>query len=752
MSDSDPPAIWSVSLLGNVAIESPDGQRIDLPGRYAEGLLASLCLTPGRPVERDVLAERLWPDLEPANKRTRLRQELLALRRLVGTEPEGGLLVLGRSGVAVAAERVATDLERFEHLVRTGGVEALREAIGLYRGELLERHDSLANGRRLEIAQRFEAALGELAEREAEAGRDDAARTLWLRLLERDALNLTAHAGLMRLFARQGQPGAVRRQWQQAQASWWETLQAEPPADLATLAQSLQRTGGVPPTPAPPLSPAPPQPDRPTPRRRPLWPWLGLAPILATAWLWRPAPRSAVPTRTDPLVWRYASTTDLPGEKPSSEARAIAVAGNGNALVVGLAETQREDVDALALLFYINRDIRGERKPESRVRYSGPGHDCDRLYSVVADTDDNFFAAGESFDPGAPGRPEGWRLLAVRIANGGKLAWAKTGPTLAPDGDHRIATVRDGADGAYVAATALVGKRRPLLVRYTRTGEILWSRTLEIEGGEATLGGLVSDADGNAYLCATVASPNHPRDWLVARYDRDGHLVWQRRIDGPIHGDDRAWSIRVDRWGGVFVGGVQEVAAGQRALALARFDPSGNFLGVSRDSRDATDLAPIDLVLADGDGRVALSGSYTDNDGASAAAIVVFDRQGGLRWSKAICAPAPYRSVGHAYLQLRGDGMLLMAAQFSRSAFTSLHEDGDLALLAFSPEGKVRAEHHYSTGKKIVDRVNALAYNPSLKTFFVVGQRIYQDNGQSAVQVLNFDRSVLGDDAKTNGR
>ena len=758
MSSSEPVSSWSVLLFGTVTVTSPLGEQVVFPGRYSEALFAALCLSPGVPLDRDVLAERFWPSLELPNKRTRLRQELLTLRRLVGVESEGGLLVQGRSTVAVVADRMETDLAQFLQYTRQGDTESLRNAVALYRGELLEQHESLANGKHREVAELYEGALAALAARERAGGHYEEARALLQKLLERDSLNLAAHSELMRLYAQQGQPGGVHRQWQQAQTSWQETLGAAPPEALGALARELQHTSVPPPAlssslPAQKASPLQaqlaPTVEIATPRRShrsPLWLLpLGLLSLGLWAW-WHQAPAPII-SEAARLKWHYEDPPELPEEKPNSEAMAVAtiptLGKNGLYCVTGLVETQHEDVDVLTLI------VQGDGTLLHRLRYSGPGHDCDRAYAVIADNDNNFMVVGESYLPETPGQREGWRLLVLKYTAAGNLLWARTGSERAKNEERQIAVALDGKGGVYVAGTALVGeknaeKRHPLLEHYTAEGTLLWSRTLVTQGSEATFGGLCTDPEGNAYLAATVMRPGGSSDWLVASYSASGELRWRQSVDGPQHGEDRVGGVVLSPTQAVFVGGTQQFGPNQYALALARFTPSGSLLGVSHNTQVQPDIQRTSMALSDKGSRIALAGRFTRNDNSVAYELAVFDGVGSFRWQNKLVAPAPYKSLSDPRILVAGDGAVTVAAHLSHNLADQLHLDSSLQLSLFRPDGQLTSVQHSVSPEQAVDTVNALIpTQDSERSPLLVGRRIARDRTRTSAQLLCLDMSKV---------
>lgn len=76
---------WQLRLFGKFSLTNPAGEPVRLPDRKTEGLLAILSLSREYGMERQAIAEILWPSRSPANL-ANLRQSLSLLRRAIGTE------------------------------------------------------------------------------------------------------------------------------------------------------------------------------------------------------------------------------------------------------------------------------------------------------------------------------------------------------------------------------------------------------------------------------------------------------------------------------------------------------------------------------------------------------------------------------------------------------------------------------------------------------------------------------------------
>ncbi len=209
-------------LLGGFELRR-DGAIVSFSRRAAQRLVARLALRPGEPVEREALAETLWPEAPPEASRNRFDVTLHAARRALEPQagPRGpwrvlridaGLCRLDPACVDVDAAAFESAAQACEPAVRRllAGARApgapvqtiraperaaLDRALALERGDLLagwndaswaegDRERLRTRAARLRLADGFDA----LARSDASAAHDAACR-----LLERDPLHEEAH-------------------------------------------------------------------------------------------------------------------------------------------------------------------------------------------------------------------------------------------------------------------------------------------------------------------------------------------------------------------------------------------------------------------------------------------------------------------------------------------------------------------------------------------------------------------------------
>ena len=233
-----------VRLLGDLQVEhGGSGLAVRIPARKARALLAYLALRPGRAHPRDRLTGLLWPDVTDVQARQSLRQALAALRRAL---PKRSELVIDGDTVAMDPSRVDVDVARFERLVADGSRPRLEEAVGLYRGDLLESfhvkapafEDWLVSERE-RVRELGRKALATLLGHQTRTGTGEAALHTARRLLTLDPLQEDVHRALMRLYVAQGQRAAALRQYQSCVALLRHELGVEPDAATKRLYQEI---------------------------------------------------------------------------------------------------------------------------------------------------------------------------------------------------------------------------------------------------------------------------------------------------------------------------------------------------------------------------------------------------------------------------------------------------------------------------------------------------------------------------------
>ncbi len=230
-----------IQVLGPFEVRKSRGELVDFGHRKVRALLVYLAVQYERPQTREHLASVLWARTGEERARHNLRQALSKLRAL---SPD--LLITPDDRVALDPAACELDVLAFQELSRSDGEEDLRQALALYRGDLLEGYvaseadfqDWLevarARLRKLacEVAARLSAAL------HARGAIPEAIEVLH-RLLDLDRANESAHRRLMQLLAATGKRSEALRQYQECAAALAQELGAKPGPETRQLRDTL---------------------------------------------------------------------------------------------------------------------------------------------------------------------------------------------------------------------------------------------------------------------------------------------------------------------------------------------------------------------------------------------------------------------------------------------------------------------------------------------------------------------------------
>lgn len=227
-------AYLDVRLLGGFEIRFDTGQKVTLPTRKAEAILAYLAFAPDKARTRDQLTGLLWSDRAEAQAKNSLRQALTSLRRGLH---ENGSTVLMTKGENVALEpgAVAVDVVEFEKLAAIGSNGNLARAESLYQGPLLDglnvrdpAFNEWLGQERARLHELAVSAVDRILAGLLRAGDHQAAIATAQRLLALDPLRESTYRTLMRLYAEQNQRGLAALQFERCRYILAQELDVEP--------------------------------------------------------------------------------------------------------------------------------------------------------------------------------------------------------------------------------------------------------------------------------------------------------------------------------------------------------------------------------------------------------------------------------------------------------------------------------------------------------------------------------------------
>jgi DNA-binding SARP family transcriptional activator len=243
-------ATLRIYALGRLCVFC-DQTPLEFPTKKAQDLLCFLLLHAGQTLERELIAEQLWPMRTPGKARRCLSTTLWRLRRTLECLDHANQPYLLTERGTLAFNTTAPysfDVQVFERQAAFGLAgplpcaeahhQALEEARELYRGDLLEGcYDDWCLAERERLQLLLLRVLKRLQRHCRLCGAFEAAISHGHRLLALDPLQEDVHRELMRCYVDAGQRSLAMEQFQRCRETLRRELQIEPMPETWQLLQ-----------------------------------------------------------------------------------------------------------------------------------------------------------------------------------------------------------------------------------------------------------------------------------------------------------------------------------------------------------------------------------------------------------------------------------------------------------------------------------------------------------------------------------
>lgn len=242
------------------------------------------------------------------------------------------------------------------------------------------------------------------------------------------------------------------------------------------------------------------------------------------------------------LIW---SRTRGTSNQQWDAAFTMALAANGDVVLGGYKQPGLfQDVDVYILRY----------GPDGSFRWDWTVYgvaDVEEVIDLTVDGDGNTYALAQYAPPG-----NYISLLTVKLDPSGALLWSDiyTGQSTGDYGAG-IELAPDGSVFAAGAAWENGSQNGMTLIKYTPDGQRLWSRSQRGGYYSAECNDLAVDADGSAYMSGFAFNENGLEDYITAKYDGSGNLVWTAAWSAPEGRSDIGYLVRVGTDGQVYVVG-----------------------------------------------------------------------------------------------------------------------------------------------------------------------------------------------------
>ncbi len=192
--------------------------------------------------------------------------------------------------------------------------------------------------------------------------------------------------------------------------------------------------------------------------------------------------------------------------------------------------------------------------------------------AIIQSNDGGYVIASSVMgDPGSEG------AAIAKFDSNGSFVWSRAWDGLSLENSNDVIQDSNG-DYVFVGGTWSNdgGSHEDLLIIKTNsTGSIIWAKTWGSNTSDEQAYSVAQASDGG-YVVTGYITTDGDRDMYIAKGDSDGNLVWSRAWGGS--GYDQGNSIVVTNDGYVVAGETRSFGAGGSDAAVVKFDLDGNLI------------------------------------------------------------------------------------------------------------------------------------------------------------------------------
>lgn len=312
------------------------------------------------------------------------------------------------------------------------------------------------------------------------------------------------------------------------------------------------------------------------------------------------------------------------GESDADIPHAIVVDNLGYVYVTGESDYITTDI------LTIKYNSQGVKQWEKR--YATPGQDIG--YDIVLDENRNIFITGSTVSGGKND------CVTLKYTSGGTLVWDEiyNGSVSGHDKGTEIGVASDGSifvGGVTETETAY----DYLMLKYSNSGVLQYVRKVDGLGhGNDGVRKMVIGGNNAIYLTGYSVGSGTEEDYMTVKYGSNGSLIWNRRYNGPVNGEDRGQSLAVDESNNVYVTGYSMSNTGLD-YATVKYNSSGTFQWLAREDGGSNSDDYAKDITIDDDGDIYVTGENKRANDYYRMATVKYSPSGTRKWLKNLDYP-----------------------------------------------------------------------------------------------------------------
>ncbi|MBP6871233.1 MAG: SBBP repeat-containing protein [Bacteroidales bacterium] len=424
---------------------------------------------------------------------------------------------------------------------------------------------------------------------------------------------------------------------------------------------------------------------------------------------------------------------------------AIALDPSGNVFVGGTSVSITNGAPNYVVLKYTSA---GEFKWS--YEYDGTGAYEDFLAAITTDSEGNVYATGGSHE-GSSRRD----YVTLKIDGSGAFAWKSIYKGLDVNNDDDAADIVVDDDGYVYVTGASAGYSSSMwadfaTLKLTPGGDTVWTRRLGGSGmpnDRATA--IAVDNLGYVYITGYFEGDVSTRyNYATAKYKPNGDTAWVRVYNGTGSDDDRAYAIAVDDDRNVYVTGA---SWGLNAddYATVKYDSNGVQKWVARYNGPAGSYDKAWDLKLDDEGNVYVTGQSGGTSGNYDYCTIRYNPDGGEDWVARYNGPDNLDDVATS-VAIDPSGNIFVTG-YSYNPPSPYISTTDMVLIKYNPEGLIEWVSRFDGPGNNYDQGYAIAADPSGDVFVTGSTEYYgQQNSRDIFTVKYAGPSLVEDFSSGN--
>ena len=327
--------------------------------------------------------------------------------------------------------------------------------------------------------------------------------------------------------------------------------------------------------------------------------------------------------------------------KNNDHGNVIALDNQGNVYVAGASYGTG---NALQDFITIKYNSAGQKIWEAR--YNGPGNSFDAVKAMSIDLSGNVYITGQS----EGGKGFSFDIATIKYNSAGVEQWVVRYNSPANFDDYPNSLVIDSKDNIYVAGQIRVAPGAYfdyVTIKYNSSGQQQWLKTFNgTGGGDDKANSVAVDGAGNVFVTGISTidkNASYLTDMVTIKYDAAGNEIWKSQYDGPGKSSDGAASIKLDGVGNIYVFGSSNGGLStQMDYATIKYNPEGAKIWEARYNASGGNTEEAHAMVLDAKGDIYVTGNSAGPTGRDYTTIK-YNSSGVEQWVMR------YNGTGNAY-------------------------------------------------------------------------------------------------------